>query len=162
MDSLYLQSMSHFPPVLLTYTQNNQPTVVIDNTMYNNWSDVVAKVGGVDQVENALIVARMLTHFSHRSRFKVIDDPLVYETAYLKRVAGESAVDPAKPKMMVRAAAMGIPDFAALSSPQIVNHQLTFYVYDTALLVPYKVVASPTEPDITKQVYTLLALTTGQ
>ena len=75
--------MSQFPSVLLSYTQDNYPTVIINNTTYNKWGDVVAGVQNVMLPENALIIARMLTHFSHRSRYKVVDDPAVYETAYL-------------------------------------------------------------------------------
>ena len=73
---------------------------------------------------------------------------------------GEPVVEPSK-KPMIRARAMGIPDFTTIFSPQMNDDQLVFFVYDTALLAPYKVEANPSEPDITKQKYTLLPLTPG-
>ncbi len=150
--------MSSFPSVLLSYTQNNYPTVIIDNATYNSWGDVIANVKGVVKPENALIIARMLTHFSHRSRYKVVDDPLVYEAAYRKRVAGEPVAEVSK-KPVIRPRAMDIPDFSTIFTPKITDDQLIFFVYDTALLVPYRVEVDVTEPDITKQKYTLLPLT---
>ena len=155
--------MSPFPSVLLNYTDGNQPTVVINNTTYNNWADVVKNVEGVDQPENALIVARMLTHFSYRSRYKVIGDPSAYETTYRKRVTAElvaaatAAAEPTKNKG-TRTPVLGTPDFSEISAPQIRDGQLIFFVYDAALLAPYKIEAVPTEPDITKQKQTLLPL----
>lgn len=150
--------MSSFPSVLLSYTSNNYPTVIIDNATYTSWGDVIANVKGVFQPENALIIARMLTHFSHRSRYKVVDDPLVYEAAYRKRVAGEPVAEVSK-KPVARQKALDIPDFTTIFTPKMTEQQLTFFVYDTALLVPYRVEVEVTEPDITKQKYTLLPLT---
>ena len=150
--------MSQFPSVLLSYTPNNYPTVIIDNATYNNWGEVITNVKGVVKPENALIIARMLTHFSHRSRYKVVDDPLVYESAYRKRIAGETVVEVSK-KPVARPKAMDVPDFSTIFTPKIAGDQLTFFVYDTALLVPYMVEVDVTEPDITQQKYTLLPLT---
>jgi hypothetical protein len=149
--------MSSFPSVLLSYTSNNYPTVIIDNATYNSWGDVIAKVKGVVKPENALIIARMLTHFSHRSRYKVVDDPLVYETTYRKRVASEPMAEVSK-KPVVRQKSLGIPNFSTIFAPKLSDQQLIFFVYDTALLVPYRVEAEVTEPDITQQKYTLLTL----
>ncbi len=150
--------MSQFPSVLLNYTDDNQPTVVIDNNTFSSWGDVVTKVGNVAEAENALIVARMLTHFSYRSRYKVIGDPAVYEAALLKRISTEPVVEPVKGKV-TRSQSFGIPDFSTIFAPQITNDQLVFFVYDAALYVPYKVEAVPTESDIAKQKYTPLPLT---
>lgn len=146
-----------FSPIGLGFNADQTPNLSFDGQHFATWGDVVAKVTGLDAPENVVNVARAMTHFSYKARYRVIEDPEDYEARYRARVATE---DPDQPfeQNQIRSSSFGIPDFSEISAPQIINGKLRYFVADVALHVPYRVEGDPISPDLATQSYELLAL----
>jgi len=86
---------------------------------------------------NEVILARALNHFANDMEYKVIDDPVAYAKAYLKRYAAEEELE--WDQFVPRAGDFDLPDLRLLSLPKVENGQITFFVNKRSGDFPYRV-----------------------
>ena len=146
-----------FAPISLTFTDQREATLALGAVTFSTWEDVVGQVADLDAPENALFVAQAMTHFSYAGRYSVIEDPAEYCERYKARLDREPKDGPLEPNA-IRVSNFGVPDFATIHSPKIEDGLLRYFVFDVALMVPYRVEATPSNPDLEAQVYTLMDL----
>lgn len=146
------------PPVSLIYAEDRSPMVRVGEAVFARWPDVVAGVEGLESPENALPVARMITHFCFRSRYAVIADSAAYEAQTRARIAAEPAGQPFQ-QNVIRTRSFGVPDFSTISPPRSDNGRIVWFVADAALGVPYRAECAIRESDLEKVAFDLLPLT---
>ena len=100
-------------------------------------------------------LARLVTHFARGSAYRVIADPVAFETIYRARIASE---DPGEPWQQSRPRLIdgGMPDFAEITAPALSGSVLSWTVEDDFTGLPYR--ATVTLEDLENVAFSALSL----
>jgi len=130
---------------------------VVESDVFADLPALLAAYPALRAPENALALARILTHFARKSAYQVIEDPAAFETDYLARMETEDPTAPWR-QGVYRLRDYGKPDFAAIYAPRNTDAGLVFFARDDMIGMPYRVTAGPDDASLQAPVYTPMPL----
>lgn len=127
------------PTMILGLTPKSQPVIFLGDDEVLDLASLLRLAPSIQEAEHAREYALAVNHFTYSVGYKVIEDPAAFEKSYREKLASEDPNAPFRPGVM-HLSDYGVPDFKLISTPRVENGKLTFFVVDTYLGVPYRVV----------------------
>lgn len=118
-------------------TETGQFIAATSDAVFETIQEVTAAFPDLLKPEGIADLARLATHFAHGSAFRMIHDPIAFETLYRARIEAENPSEPwqqSRPRLIDG----GLPDFADITAPTRSGSTLSWTVEDDFTGLPYR------------------------
>ncbi|MFN4158315.1 MAG: hypothetical protein ACK4GO_07935 [Gemmobacter sp.] len=132
------------PPITFFMTDSGAPVVIIAQEPVDTLAEALNRAPDLTDPHWVKVYARVVNHLNHGYDYEMIMDPAAFEATYRAAHAAEPEVVPDDtPVVPVRLRDLGMPDFAQIRPPAMVDGDLVFFVRSGFYGIPYRVVHSP-------------------
>lgn len=132
------------PPIEMDFAPDGAPVVTVNSTAATDPAQLLALAPDLSKPEWVLAYCGLVNHLAQGARFEPIYDPDEFKAAYVAKYDAEDP-DEEPQQGVTRLHDFGLPDFAAITPPQMAGDTLVFFAENAYMGIPYRVTMAPGE-----------------
>ncbi len=125
------------PDIVFSYKNNREKIALVGDKEYEFLTDMLIDVSSIRHPDHVMILAEALNHFDRGHDFSLILDIEEYTDDFRETYAAEqeNPLDPNNPSI----SDFSMPDLDQIREPVVEDDQITFFVNQIDLGLPYRV-----------------------